>query len=463
MACKSCTETNYPTAFYGPLPPCVTPEGCGDCPKGVVDTACVLYSGPQLINIGAVTNTCVETILQKIDAQLAVTTGNYSGYNVYCLAPVTTQQQFVEKISEYVCQTRLDFNTFVSTTFVTEIQDLQDQIDAFEVPGLNSCTKVGIITTDTNEQVLTKLATATCDIYSQINLSTAAWNSCFTVVGTPPTTPLEATNALISQICSIKSSQTSTVLPIFDNTSTCLTGGTATDSLITTMGLIKNRLCLSPTLNINTLTFGCTSKPSNNALDLQGTLQAILNSLDTLTKNSYTFDLTQFTVTQVSPGNLCLGKNVSLIAPGSGSSTDRLVATTSTDTTPGTLIDKVVEGTGINLDFITTPGQMIIGIDPAYQPVDDKVKVNASDPTTGYLEDKIEALGQVSTGLTLGVTTNGTNDKVVVQGSINLDALATALLEAIADDETLRTLFCNLVSSCPDPCAVPSGVTVTVT
>lgn len=455
MACKSCTESSYRTAFYGPYPACNQQIACtGDCPNGVIDAACVAYTGPQLVNLGLNTNICLETILQKIDEQLAATTGNYAGYNVACLAPVVTQKQFVEKISQFVCNTQDQLNDFINNTFVNEISNLQTQIDGFLNPNITSCAKVGIVATDTNTEVLQKLANRECDLYSLLDTSTANWNQCFTIVGAAPATPVQAVNALIAQICSIKDAQGTSNLPIFNNTNTCLSGGTATDTLVQTINLMKTRLCQTPILNINNLTFGCISKPSQDALDLQGTLQSILSKLDTMSKNFPNFNTTQFTIGAVDPSNQCLGKTISLNS--STGNSDRLVAATATDTNPGTLIDKLAAGYGIVLDFTTNPGQATIGVSPSLQTADEKVKAVAGDPTSGYLNDKMDAQGIAPLSLSTAVVAN----KVRVTGSIDIEALATQLLTAIQEDDTLRALFCTIVNSCPSTCAAPINASV---
>lgn len=458
MACKSCTETSYTSGFYGPYPDCKS-YVCSDECLQVIDTSCVVYTGPQLVNLDLGTNICLETILQKIDEDLSVITGNYAGYNTFCLAPIQTEKEFVEAISQFVCEFKEDYDEFVGTTFPNYQTQIQDEIDAINNPNMaTSCAAVGIIGTDSLQTVLQKLSVGECTLFSMLDLSTANWNTCFTIVGVPPTTPLEATNALLQQICSIKEAQ-GDPLPVFDNTNTCLTGGTVNDTTEETILLMRNRLCQSPIFDINALTFGCITKPSTNTLDLQGTIQSILTKLDAITKAFPTFNPTQFTSTFVNPLNQCLGVQISLTNPGSGSGTDRLVAATATDSNPGTLIDKLVEGTGINLDF-TNPEQCVISISPSFQPVDEKVKASSTDPTAGFLDQKIKATGQPSLGLTMGSSFDPGDNKVNISTTINPTTLAQAILEAIQDDTDLQAIFCALVNACPVACVPPSNVSV---
>lgn len=460
MACKNCTETSYPkSAYYSAYQGCKQLNSCSTSCDKPIDSACVVYTGPAFVNIPLDSNVCVETVISTIDGMLAAVTGNYSTYNTACLGTQNTQQEFVETISAYVCEIRTDLDTFINTTFPAEKLELQEQIDDIVNPNLpSSCISLGISPTDTNKQVLNKLATSVCDIYSQIDLSTANWNSCFTIVGTPPTTPLQAVNALIGQICSIKGTGGTGALPTFNNTGTCIPGGSATDSLVFTVTSIRDITCTKPSLNINTLTFGCVSKPSNVATDLQGTLQSILTNLTNVNQQLPTFNPSDFTMTPVDPLNLCLGYQVSLasaVAP-----TDRLVAVDNADMSPGTLVDKLVAVSPITL----TPsgGTLQIGINTASITPDGRVKTRAADPTLGYLEAKIKATGDAN-GLNLTTVTDITDNKVNVVGSLNINLIATRILEEIADDVDLKAILCSLIASCPIACTPPTNVTVTST
>lgn len=455
MACKSCTETQFKTAFYAPYQPCQQAKPCADGCQVVLDTACVVYTGAALNNIGVDSNVCLETVLQKINEQLAVTTGSYTGYDQACLGPYTTQKQFVEGISQFVCDTQDQLDLFIDTTYPAAQQAIQDQINAINNPGITSCASVGIEETDDYVTVLQKLATGECNLYSMLDLSGANWSACFSLVGAPPTTPLQATNALISMICQVKASQGTSSLPIFNNLNTCLVGGTSTDTLVTTITLMKNKLCQTPDLNINTLTFGCTSKPSNNATDLQGTLQAILTKLNTMSLNFPAFNLADFAVTNTDNSNLCLGKTISLNT--SSVASDRLVAATATDSNPGTLIQKLSQGSGIVLDF-SNPEQCVIAIDPNFTGGDEKVKSHSGDPTAGFLNSKIKATGDSS--INIGASVDLSDNKVNIAASLNIGTLTGLILQFIQDNPATKEIFCSLVNSCPVACAAPTDASV---
>lgn len=460
MACQSCTGTQYTSAYYSAYTNCnVSLNACSSGCKEAIDSACVVYTGPAFVNIPLDSNTCVETIISTIDTMLSAVTGNYSSYNTFCLETQNTQQEFVETISEYVCDTRTTLNTVISTTIPTAVTTLQNQINTLKNPALTSCATLGIITSDTSVQVYNKLITGVCNIYTQLDLSSANWNQCFTIVGDNPETPLEAVNALLGQICLVKASITNSVLPTFDNTSTCLPSPTSTDSLQTTVIKIRDLTCTKPSLDINALTFGCTTKPSSVATDLQGTLQSILTKLNTMSLAFPSFDPDYFATSLVNPSNTCSGIKVSLaedIAP-----SDRLVAANNADTVPGTLIDKIDGAGGITVSVVS--GQLIIdgtGVAGGGSSSDGKVKANTADPTADFLDVKTKGVVDDS-GLSLTTSYDSTDHRLAITGGIDIDILAQKIIDAIGADEDLKAALCNLISTCPISCAPPTNVTVT--
>lgn len=458
--CRNCEEGQGNSAYYSLDYPCKMAKPCGErCPQ-VDDSSCIVYTGPELDCSAAGTNICLEALLQQFDQKICAIVGNYEGYDVGCLSPVTTEKDFVEKIAAFVCETRTALNSFISTTFPQKVDDLQAQIDTLSWPAVSSCIQVGISATDSSKQVLQKLAGSLCNVYTQIDLTDANWSSCFSVVGTPPKTPLEATNALLAQICAVKEQNTQNNIVTFDNTNGCLVGGTANDGLLATIGLIKNRLCQSPVLDTNELSYGCTGKPPAGAQDLQGTLENILKQVDSLFRHQYTFDQGQFTETFIDPAKPCLGKQITL--NDSVGSSDRRVAATAEDTQPGPLVSKLEPGVGITLDFISKPGVGIINatIPPLAQ--HDKVKTTDADPKADYLGAKIKATGDTDNGLALSFTVD-TDYKAHLAGSLDVEKLAESLIKAISENPALKEIFCALVNSCPAACSAPTNASVTFT
>lgn len=450
MACINCIQTTASITGF-------SPSNCVSLPSCAVNASCIIYGGPNLQCSGIITNDALDIILQKIDPLLCQASGNYSGYNTYCLAPINTQQQFVESISSFVCTLNTSFNTFTGTTFPNYQASVAASIAAITVPAI-TCAIAGVTTADSVATILTKYCTTLTNLSTNVAMGAVNWSSCYAVSPTPVTIS-DGFNTLISQICLLKSQVGSAAtLPTFNNTATCLTGGTSSDTLVTTIGLITTRLCQTGTLNNATLTWGCVTQPAG-AQDLQTALQNILTQITVLTQAEPMTWSNDFTVTNVNNSNLCLGKHVALAVP---STQDRFVAATTGDASPGTLQTKVTPGTNITLDFITTPGQMIINSSAGVGTGDHKVLADSGDSTAGYLINKVEP-GPATAGISItpSLDTGSANHLVQFQVGVDLVTLFTNLLNAVSGNPTLAALFCSVVSSCPSPCTAPTNVTVT--
>lgn len=448
MSCSSCTQTTATITGFNPAG-CISPSGCG------TDASCVIYNGPPLTCSDIDTTDTLNIILQKIDPLLCSASGDYSTYNTFCLSPITTQKQFVESISNFVCILNSAFGTFTGTTFPNYQTSVATAIAAVNNPAI-TCAAASVTSADNIPTILTKYCTLLTSLVNSLNISTVNWGSCYTVSPTP-TNLVEAFNVLIGQICLLKSQVASAaVLPVFNNTGTCLTGGGASDSLVTTIGLLRTRVCLTGTLDTTSITWGCVNQPTG-AQNLQDTIQNILSALTPIIQQTPTQWSNDFTVTNVDSGNLCLGKHIALATP---SAQDRFVAATTSDTSPGTLQAKVTAGTNITLDYITTPGQMIINA--AGSGGGSTVKADSGDSTAGFLLDKLEGSTN-SAGIGITPVLDTTNPSHLVQLVLNVDpvTLFTTLLDAASANPSLMTALCTLIASCPSPCAAPTNVTVT--
>lgn len=457
MSCPTC-NTNNPTIVGGIssiLATINSPCNSSLCPTPS-DSKCTFYSAGNLTCSGIITGDSLEIALQKIDTLLCASAANYSTYNTYCLAPITTQKQFVEAISQYVCNLNTSLVAFTGTTFTAYQTTVSNQIAALAVPGTTSnCSSLlSIVNTDTLQSVLQKLSNGICTVYgTALNLSSVNWNQCNTVSPTP-TTIAQGFNALITQICALQASGGSGALPVFNNVGSCLPAPlTASDTLVSTVNKIKTRLCQAPIFDINALSWNCVSKPSTTTTDLQSAIGALLAKLDVLSQNASTFS-SDFTVTATDPVAPCLGKTISL----STSIADRKVAATPTDNIPGTLQDKIFAGTGITLDF-TNPTRVTINSSSTGGPSDGKVKTDSLDPTADYLSTKI-VTGGVTNGIAIVPTLDGAGHLIKLINTVDPIALFSALLTAASTDPTLKAQFCSLVASCPSPCAAPGNISV---
>lgn len=451
MACTNCTQTTASITGF-------IPASCTDLPSCFLDAGCVVYTGPALNCSAIATNDALDTILQKIDPLLCAATGDYSTYNTFCLAPITTQQQFVESISEFVCDLRENFDNFVESTYAADQSDVDDRLTDLEAPEI-TCSSAGVVNTDLIEDILTKYCTKFGTIDTALNPSSANWNSCYVV--TPPTTILGGFNTLISQICILKGlveSGGSGSLPTFNNVGSCLASPVTTaDSLVDTVNKIKVRLCQTGTIDTTALTFGCVSNSVSDGQDLQGTLQNILTKVTAIAQSLPTAFTGDFIITNVDNSNLCLGKNVALA---SAITPDRFVATTASDTSPGVLQDKLIPGTNVSLDYITSPGFVIINSTGGVGVGDHKVAVDSGDASPDYLGTKIIA-GPTVNGLQVSPVVDTVNDVVVLNMNVSLDALFQSLIDVLSTNSTLYSNFCTAVAGCPSPCDAPTNVTVT--
>ena len=450
MACTTCTQTTASITGF-------VPSSCTDLPSCFLDAGCVVYTGPPLSCSEIATNDALDTILQKIDPLLCATTGDYSTYNTYCLAPISTQKEFVESISNFVCTLRSDYDTFTGTTYVADQAAINATLSSLGVPGI-TCTSAGVVNTDTLQQVLTKYCTKFGQIDTALNPSSANWNSCYIV--SAPTTITGAFNIIISQICSLQTQIDNGLgggLPTFNNTGSCLPEPLgAADSLVDTVNKIKVRLCQTGTIDTTTLSWGCVTQPSG-AQNLQETLQNILTKVTQISQTLPTAWSSDFTITNTDNGNLCLGKTVTL---STSVDPDRFVAATASDMSPGTLQDKLIPGTGMSLDYITSPGFVILNSSGGVGVGDHKVAVDGSDSTPDYLGAKI-VTGGPQNGLQVTPTIDAVNEVVQLNMSVNLNTLFQALIDTLSSDSNLYASFCAAVAGCPSPCDAPSNVVVT--
>ncbi len=430
-----------------------------DCEQSA-DTKCITYSGANLSCSGINSGDTLEDAFQKIDNKLCTTLGNYASYNMACLddtgGAITTEQQFVERISTYVCNLSAQVNSFINTTFTNYQTTVNNRFNAIETPGITSCSFINLQLGDSLQTVITKLKNAICSIHDQglIQLNGVEWNQCFSA-SVPLTVP-SAFNLIIDQICELKASigsgGGSGTLPTFNNTGSCLPTPGSADSLESTVNKIKIRLCQTPTFDINSLTWNCIAKPSPVTTNLQAAFQAVLTKIDTLAASIPTFDSGDFSVTNVDNSQPCLGKRVELAVP---SDQDRFVAINDSDTVPGTLINKLAPGSGLSFDLIANPGKITLNSTTG---ADENVKSHSADPSAGKLIDKIK--GGNGNGISIAESVDFGANKVQMIPSVNALELIQYLYTEASNNPTTKAALCQLLSLC-DCCSAPVQVNVT--
>lgn len=448
MSCTNCGNSSTPISVqlsYSQDASCPDNNQCPD-----ISAACISFRAPNLACSGIQTDDSIELALQKIDEKLCETGGDYSTYNFHCLddgGAIATEAEFVSAITDFVCDLSSALTTFTGTTFISYQDDVDNRFSAIEGPSI-TCSSASVNSSDSLTQILNKYCTKFGAIDTAISLSGVTWDSCFTVSSTP-TTIAQGFDLLADQICQTKALITSSTLPTFNNTGSCLPSPGSSDTLSSTIDKIKTRLCQTPTLDNDNLTSSCISIPATDN-DLEGLLQNMLDKLDDLTSNFPTFDSGDFSVT----GTGCGGKTIALTTP---INQDRLVAINNSDSSPSTLINKLA-GVGCTIDDTTTSGKITITVTGGAS-TDTKVKADAADSAADYLINKIEAGAAVS-GIGLDVSYNATTDKVKIAPTVDAEDLLDLLLTHLEENPTgaIAERLCAIIASCPSPCEGPTNV-----
>lgn len=440
MSCNSCDNTN-PKSFqttYQYSSICSSQNPCNI--TNPIDSACVIYGSSALGTIGIATGDSVEVSLQKVDNYLAATTPNgFPTYNYSCLAnsvSINTQQQFVETISDKVCTIDTNVNTLLDTTFPAYQATINTQVAAISNPAI-TCSIANVTTSDNLQSILNKYCTTFSSLNNKIDISGVTWATCFDNTSIPQSIA-DGFSLVEQQLCTIKTQGVDVNLPTFDNTTSCLDTPSTTDSLVDTVNKIKIKLCETTTsFDATQIIFGCVTQPSVLSLT-----NIIKNTVSKVTQN------TQGTITQVVGGtlsnvdnnNLCAGKVLTIT--GGGTSTDRFVAASSADTTPGTLADKLEQGAGIDFNFTSDNKVQIIS--------EGTVKASTTDQNLATLSEKLtydSAAPIIVSGSVQGTTVQS----VLLSTSVNEAVLIPLILNAIQNNSTFKTQFCSLVASCTTP------------
>ena len=449
MACDTCTQqsnNNLPYNFGNTVETVnCTQSTCAS----ITDALCVKYTSTNFNCISNESKT-LEDILKSIDSLVCGVSGGipWNTFNYACLEGITTAQTFAEVISSYVC----DLSETVTNNY-NELTNLITNITTTGtgsyVPAISGCTYTGVVNTDTLTQVLTKFNTKFCDLNSRLDISSVDWDQCFAVL-TPPTTLPGAFDLLIDQICQVKTDiPTGYTPPTFDNTLTCLPTPGATDSLTATISKIIAKLCSLPTFDVGDLDpFLCTG--------IGSTLTEVIENIRArVTENTYR------SIEEVGPGlvlvdigspEACTGKRLE-IDP--NAFPDEMVKANSSDTTPGYLIDKLNEGSNVTIDDTTLPGAVTITA------LNNKVSTSSSDPSTGFLLQKLITTSLSELALTISEnTTNPASYQAQISPVVNWYAFAEKILLTIINSDTLRSIFCAIDCETLPTCEAPSNFSV---
>lgn len=432
------------------------------------DSSLIVYNSVTLSTINVTPGMDLQTALQNIDTAVATTItpnyalfnyGPYSGYTILNTSggAITTLQEFVEGISKTVCVVQDNLYTFTGTTYPANQVILSNAITALQVPGITYSNSAGGLTisignTDPINTVLTKLATGLGDTG---NILAAPGNDWSLLSITPdPTNIYDAFNDLInyniSQDGIIGSKEPS--IGNFNNSANCLAtvGGTSTDNAGTTIGLLRSYVCGLDTFNAGSISSTCLTPQTS----LDAWFQQLVNIADSNAANSFTAVDASMTATSSGP---CSGFTIGVDPAWTGLSK---VATSSQDTTPGTLTNKLIAGTNVTFTP-SAPGNQTLTIDVSL-PTLNKVLVNSLDATPDYLAAKI-APAYGNWGLSTSVTTNTNNDQLVISTVVTDPfVLAQNLINYISTDPVLLAAFCALKTQC-DGCQCLAATTFTVT
>lgn len=411
-----------------------------------IDTALVFYSGLPLTYIDAATGDDLQTILENINT--AVNDMNpapdYTSYNLYCITQTdgsshpTNTQNFAEGISKIVCDNKDEYDTFVGTTYVAQNAVYTAAISALQVPGLSYTNTAGgstitITSGMTRNQVLTATYTAVGAIQDLLGAPGTTWA---TLAITTPTNLSTAFNSVIAYLSSL----TTTVdgkqdeIGTYDNSINCLSG-TATDTIAETVTLLTTYVCELPAYDASAVTWLGVSA----GVDLQTSIQTLVNTTSYLLTEVVVQASTGLTESSV--GSTYQGKQLAI-----DTSYTQLykVMVTGDAYTDADVLDQKLTSSDSSITMSVTGNQVDMTVTT---PNNYKVKVNSSDTTADYLEDKIVGANDASWGLSTYVTTNSTNSQVAVMAALgNPDLMWQSMMYYIMGSPDLLILFNNLMS-----------------
>lgn len=406
-----------------------------------MDATLVIYTGLSLSHIPVSPNTDLQTILSSIDTKFNTTSAapDYSGYNLYCVKQVdgtthpTNTQNFAEGISKALCDFKTTYTSFTTVTYAAAISDLSDATNALTSPAL-TYVPFSITSADSFTTVWTKTFTGLTAISGAQNPSSASWG---TLSITPPTTITGGFNSVITYLSTLTTTVSGKQAAIsnFDNSTNCLSG-TSSDTIRATVDLLRTRVCSLPTFVAGSITFGGVSSAS----DLQGSVQNVVSTASSILQNAVVAQGTGLSISAV--GTTYQGKKLAVDPTWTGLAK---VAVDVSDT-GGYLEDKIessdssltITNTGSTLDItLTTPVAS-----------DHKVKINSTDASAGYLQDKIIPMAS-SWGLGTSIIPSSDNSRVSIAANVtNPNLFINNIFNQISTDPDLLATFCSIANQC---------------
>lgn len=407
-----------------------------------MDSTLVIYTGLPLPYISVNPGDDLQTALISIDT--AVNAMNpapdYTPYALQCLRPtytITDTQEFAEAVADFICTTRADLDTFVSTTYVTDQAVLAAAINGLQDPALIFA-PFGVVNTDNIQQVWAKVWTGLSTMIATGDPSTANWASVGVMVA--PTTVADAFDEIIILALNAQAALAGmqTDLGTFDNSANCLAGG-ATDDALTTINLLRSYICTLPAFDPGNITFGCVAP----GVDLETSIDNIIATLGGVMAS---YVETPGTGLTLDPVISCVGRTINIDTSWEGL---YKVAMSQNDASLGNadyLGAKVTSLDGsLTIDILTNPDKLDLSVTT---PVDLRTKVNVSDPSPGFLAEKIPSSGG-DWGLAINTQANFDDTKLLLIPTVNnADVLINNIITAIQTDPDLLARFCATVAMC---------------
>lgn len=408
------------------------------------DSTLIVYTGVATPYIPISSGQNLQLILQNIDAAINTMSAapDYTGYNLYCITQVdgtthpTNTRNFAEGISKIVCDNATIVDTFINTTYVSDSAVFTNAIDDLQNPAY-TYVPFSITSADAIGTVFSKMFTGFTGILNAANPASASWGTLS--ISPSPTTLVAACNDFITYLAALATtvSDKQASIGTFNNSASCIAGG-ATDSIQTTIGLIKTYICALPEFTPGDITTSCLSTQAN----LQDWVQELVNDIDSLIPTVVTTAGTGLTTTSL---GACLGKSIAINTSYAG--LYKVYADAgSSDDTPNTLTNKTVGGTGITLD-LTAGANTKLRITNSL-PETYKVKVNSSDSTADYLETKIPSTAGTWGISLLSVASSDDSQLLLTPVITNPTLFAQNFMSYISSDPTLLAQWCSLNTQC---------------